>query len=288
MEKNKNVIILLIVLIVALSIGLVIMVGSYSNMKAESEETQAMLEGEKNRLTNDLGSMKMELEGLKSSNDSMNTQIEKQQSRIEKLLKINVSNFEKIKLYESELGTLREVMKSYVIQIDSLNTRNQILMAENTDVKDKLEDARKKNKNLEDEKTNLSSKVDQASTLSAKNLNVFGLNKRGNEVDKTSRIVKLKVCCTIRENSIAKSGEKTIYVRIQRPDNLLLASSADEIFDFEGQKLPFTAKRSIEYENKDIEVCIFWDNNNNLIAGNYTVDIFSEGKLIGSNTFSLK
>jgi sugar-specific transcriptional regulator TrmB len=288
MEKNKNVVILLIIVIVCLSVGLVFMVGRYSNMKAEAEDVQTMLEGEKTRLTGELGNTKMELESLKSSNDSMNTQIEKQQTRIEKLLKMNASNFEKIKLYESELGTLREVMKSYVIQIDSLNTRNQILMAENSDVKDKLEDARKKTKKLEDEKSDLSSKVDVASSLSAKNVVVIGLNKRGNEVEKISKIVKLKVCCTIRENSIAKAGDKTIYVRISRPDNLLLVSSAEEIFEFDGQKLPFTAKRTIQYENKDIEVCIYWDNNNNLIAGNYTVDIFSDGKLIGSNTFLLK
>ena len=288
MEKGKNILIGLIVAIVILGVGLVFMVGRYNNMKAEFEETQSLLEGEKNRLAGELSHLKLELESLKSSNDSMNSLIETQQQRIDKLLKINASNFEKIKIYESELKTLREIMKSYIIQIDSLNTRNQILMAENADVKDKLEDARKKTLKLEEEKKDLSSKVEIASSLSAKNITETGLNKRGNETDRISRIVKLKICFTLRENAIAKAGEKTIYVRLSRPDNLLLVSSADEVFEFEGQKLPFTAKRTIQYENKDLDVCIYWDNNNNLIAGNYTVDLFCEEKLIGSSVFTLK
>ena len=288
MEKSKKTVIILIAFIITLSVGLVVMFMMYSTMKTESEQTQAMLQGETDRLSGDLKNIKMEYETLKTSNDSMNQQIEKQQSKIDKLLRINASNFEKIKIYQGELETLRGIMKSYIVQIDSLNTRNQILMAENTDVKDKLEVARTKNKKLEDEKDKLSNQVDAASTLSAKNIVVFGMNKRGKDADKVSKIVKLRVCFTIRENSIAAAGEKTMFVRISRPDNLLLASSADEVFDFEGQKLPFTAKRAIQYENKDIEVCIYWDNNNNLTAGNYTVDIFSEGKLIGSGTFTLK
>jgi hypothetical protein len=60
------------------------------------------------------------------------------------------------------------------------------------------------------------------------------------------------------------------------------------VFNFQGQSIVYSAKRQIEYENKDIDVCIFWDNNNQLTVGEYTIDIFTEGNLIGSTKFSMK
>ncbi|HQH41095.1 MAG TPA: hypothetical protein PK825_05070, partial [Bacteroidales bacterium] len=73
---------------------------------------------------------------------------EAQQDRIKKLLAINATNVEKINLYKKELVTLREIMKSYIVQIDSLNRRNMQLVEENEEVKERLDQARKSNEEL--------------------------------------------------------------------------------------------------------------------------------------------
>jgi FtsZ-binding cell division protein ZapB len=287
-KPNKKSTIILIVLVVILAGCAGVLFVQYNKMKADSAIIQEALEDQKQSLTNELQDMMSEYDGLKSDNDSMNTQIEKQQGRIKQLLSINADNLEKIKLYKKELTTLRDIMKSYIVQIDSLNTRNQMLVVENVDVKNKLDEARKSNEDLSAEKQNLTSKVEMASVMSAKDVTVLPLNKRGKDTEKASRVKKIKACFTIRENPIIAAGEKTVYMRVTRPDQLVLATSEQDLFDYDGKQIVFSAKRSVLYENKDVELCIFWENTGELIEGTYGVDLFCDGKLIGSATFVLE
>jgi len=289
MEKSRTPVIILAIVAILLGGTLIVMIMQYNKMKQENIVAVEAIEEQKGMLTNELQDLNAEYEDLKTENDSMNTKIEAQQSKIKELLTLNASNVEKIRLYKKELGTLRDIMKSYVVQIDSLNRRNQMLVAENQEVRGKLDEARVQNENLTQEKDNLSTKVSTASALSAKNIVITPLTKRSNDTEKASRAAKLKTCFTVRENAIAPAGTKTVYIRISRPDNMLLAVSEDYKFNFEGQDIAYTEKRDIEYDNRDVDLCIFWDNSaNNLITGNYSVDIFCDGKLIGSTTFALK
>ncbi len=287
-SPSRKTTVILIVLVVILAAGLGLLYFQYTKMKSDNAVVQEALEEQKKSLTNELQDMMSEYEGLKSDNDSLNRQIDKQQNKIKQLLNINATNLEKIKIYKKELTTLREIMKSYIVQIDSLNAKNQKLVSENTVVKGALDDARKNNDNLSKEKEDLNSKVQVASVLNAKNINVTPMNKRGKDTEKAVRVTKIKVCFTIRENPIATVGDKEVFLRITRPDDLVLALSEQDVFDYGGNKIAFSAKRSVTYENKDIDLCIFWDNTGQLIPGNYKVDLFCEGKMIGTNTFALK
>lgn len=287
-KPSKTPTIILIFLVVILAFGLGFMYMQYNKMKVDSEIVQEALEEQKQSLTLELQDMMSEYEGLKSNNDSLNNQITVQQKRIKDLLVINRSNLEKIKLYKKELVTLRDIMKSYIVQIDSLNTRNQVLTKENSEVKDKLDLARQSNEDLSKEKADLSDKVSKAAKLIAKDVAVTALNKRGKDVEKARKVVKLKACFTIRENSIASSGERVVYMRITRPDGLVLATSEQDLFEFEGGQIVFSAKRVVEYENKDVDLCIFWDNTGEMIEGTYTIDLFCDGYMIGSGSMALK
>jgi len=287
-SPNRKLTMILTILVVVLAASLGVLYMQYQKKMADNAIVQEALEEQKESLTSELKDMMSEYEGLKSDNDSLNNQIEKQQSRIKNLLAINASNLEKIKLYKKELATLREVMKSYIIQIDSLNTKNQKLVAENTEVRNALEDARKNNEDLSREKADMSSKIETAKVLSAKNITVSPLNRRGKDTEKASRTAKIKTSFTIRENSLAAAGEKTIYLRITRPDELVLASSEQDVFEYQGSKIVYSAKRQVNYQNADLDVSIYWDNVGELISGTYNVDLFCEGKLIGSSTFSLR
>jgi FtsZ-binding cell division protein ZapB len=285
-NRKPTLILTILVVIMAISLGLLFL--QYNKMKSDNAIVQEALEEQKKSLTNELQDMMSEYEGLKSDNDSLNKKIDGQENRIKQLLNINKSNIEKIILYKKELGTLREIMKSYIVQIDSLNTKNQKLISENTEVRSALDEARKNNEDLSKEKEDLNSKVQIASVLSAKAILVNPLNKRGKDTEKASRVLKIKVCCTIRENSIIPAGEKEVFLRITRPDQLVLAASEQDVFNYDGKKIVYSAKRTVAYENKDVDLCIFWDNAGQLIPGNYGADLFCEGKLIGSSTFILK
>lgn len=286
--SNRKVQVILTVIVVILAIALGALYMQYNKMKTDNAIVQEALEEQKESLANELKDMMSEYEGLKSDNDSLNNLIGQQQDRIRRLLAINASNLEKIKIYKRELATLREIMRSYIVQIDSLNQRNQKLVSENVEVRTALEEARKNNEALSKERETMSSKLQSAAVLSAKNITVTLLNKRGKETGRASRIAKIKTCFTVRENSLVDAGEKIIYLRLTRPDNLVLTSSEQDVIQYEGRQIAYSAKRAIQYEQKDIDVCIYWDNAGELITGIYTIDLFCEGKLIGTTTFEIK
>jgi FtsZ-binding cell division protein ZapB len=287
-KSNKGLTILLIIVIFVLGATIVILYSSMSKQKTESSEVQQILEDQKSSLQKELTDMVGEYDALKSNNDSMNKMIAGQQEKIKRLLTERASNTSLIMKYKKELGTLRDVLKSYIAQVDSLNTRNQQLVQENVEVKTNLEQARNENQKISQEKDQLSSQVQKASVITTSNILITALNKRGKEENKLKNMLKLKVCFTMRENSIAKEGTKDVYLRITRPDGNVIAYSQSDLFDFQGQQIAFSAKRQVEYEKKDIDVCIFWDNNQQLILGEFTIDIFTDGNLIGTTKFNIK
>ena len=281
----------LIVLVIVLALATIILGYKYykeSQRLSQTSEEKAILEDVKSDLEKQLRDMIVEYDSLKTNNDSVNVLLAKEQDKIKNLLRMQSSDAEKIRKYREELETLRKVMRSYIVQIDSLNTHNRALTEENIQVKKQLSSAENQNLELSKEKEILNTQVQLAKVLSAKNISIEPQNKGAKASSKANKIAKIKVCFTIRENSVAAVGTKDIYLRIIRPDEVILPAGNGETFDFQGEQVVYSAKRQLEYENKDIDMCIFWDKNADLIAGSYTIVLFSEGFEIGSSSFTLK
>lgn len=281
----------LVVLVIILSIA-VIFLGykffSKSSQLGQTTEEKAILEDVKSDLEKQLRDMIVEYDSLKTNNDSVNNLLDNEQDKIKNLLRMQATDAEKIRKYQGELETLRKVMRSYIVQIDSLNTKNRELTVQNLTLGEQLTTAETHNVELSKEKDILNTQVQLAKVLSAKNISVTPMNKSDRENSKVSKVAKVKVCFTVRENAVAEAGTKDIYIRVIRPDEVVLPSGSGETFLFNGEQVIFSAKRQLEYENKDIDMCIFWDKNADLIAGNYTVIIYAENYEIGSATFTLK
>jgi hypothetical protein len=229
-----------------------------------------------------------EYDSLKSENDTMNLKLAAEQDRIERLLKINANNVYKIRMYEKELETIRKVLRSYVVQIDSLNTANQELRAENIEVRQQLRRVESEREELTEEKEALSEQVELASMLNAKNIVVTALrNDKGRETNRYDKTIRLRTCFTLRENPILEPGPKTIYMRIVRPDDVVLTDGVN-FFDFEGEQIVHTASREVSYENVDVDMCIYWQNDGQLVPGTFEVNLYADGNLIGSTTFALR
>jgi hypothetical protein len=277
----------LIFLTVVLALTLAFLVYSYFGQKNRMVEMETVLTQEKDSLARELRLMVHGYDTLKTNNDSLNAKLQKERTRILQLLAINASNVQLIKKYKGEITTMREIMKSYIVQIDSLNTRNKILIAENQDIKEQITSVKKTNMALSKAKEELSSKVEIASVIQAKNIIMVALNKNRKETTRLDRIDKLKICFTLRENPIAKAGEKIVYLRVLRPDSLAIATNPDNLFDFNGSKMIFTASRQVEYINQDIDMCIYVDKSNDFIVGNYKAELYLEGSSIGGCTFMI-
>jgi flagellar basal body-associated protein FliL len=285
-RKKKPV--FLIVLVIALVCAVGYLGYTYMDLRKQSALEKAELTRQREKLEAELMEIYAEYDSLKSENDTMNIKLAAEQERIERLLKINANNVYKIRMYEKELQTIRKVLRSYVVQIDSLNMANQELRAENIEVRQQLRRAETDRDQLTQDKEALTSKVEMASVLNAKNIVISALrNDKGRETDRYDKAIRLRVCFTLRENPILEPGPKIIFMRISRPDDVILTSGVN-FFEFEGEQIVYTASREVSYENVDVDLCLYWQNDGQLIPGTYDVNLYAGGHLIGTTTFALK
>lgn len=287
-ETKKNVPIKMIATTIILAAVLIFLVFMYFDQKHKMVEMETALTQEKDSLANELRHMVVAYDTLKTNNDSLNAGLEKERTRIVKLLSVNASNVQLIRKYKSEITTMREIMKSYIVQIDSLNSRNKFLSTENSEIRQQITKVRNTNSELSKDKEILSSKVEIASVVQAKDISAVILNKKRKETNRLSLLDKLRICFTLRENPLAISGPKEVYMRVIRPDSLVITSSPDNLFDYKESKLIYSAVREVDYMNQDIEMCIFMDNNSDFIIGNYSVELYLENNLIGRTNFMIQ
>ena len=204
-------------------------------------------------------------------------------------LQIQINNDSLREKLESEkLKTVRAVLRSYVMQIDSLNKINAALMQENQEVKSKYSAATAQISNLSQETKSLNEKVSLAAQLDATNIRVQTLNKRGRDTERVKNIKKIAISFTIVKNITAQTGNKTLYVRIAKPDNEVLTKSPSNQFKFEDRNISYSIKKYIEYTGEEQTVTVYWDVEEFLAAGTYHVYIFADGSMIGQGSFRMK
>jgi cell division protein FtsB len=288
-KKNKSGLMFILILVIAL---LAVVTVLYINQRSTTDKIETALTIEKDSLQSHLIQLRDDYDELMTDNDSLNAHLTEEKEKIDDLLKeiktVKATNYAKIKALQNELGTLREVAKSYVRQIDSLNTMNQALVAENIMVKNEIKEVTQTKVQLEEQNKDLSGKVELASTLTTENLQAVPLNKRGKPNNKINRIAKIKISFQIKANVLAEAGERDVFIRIAGPDDYILAKSEDDLFEYEGQQIVYSAKRPIDYENKNVDVDIYWDNNGALLQGAYEVYVFADGSEIGTTRFMIE
>lgn len=286
-NNNRKTPIGMIALSIILGAVLIFLIIMYFDQKHKMIEMETVLTEEKDSLANELKNMVFAYDTLKTNNDTLNASLEKEKNRIIQLLAINASNAQLIKKYRSEITTMREIMKSYIVQIDSLNTRNKMLAAENIQYRQQISKVQNTNVQLEREREQLTTKVATASVIQAKNIVAAALNKKRKETNRISLMESLRVCFTLRENAIAQAGQKEVFMRVIRPDSLVITGSPDNLFDFKGNKMIYSERRMADYMNQDLEMCIFLSNTGDFITGNYSIELYLENNLIGRTTFML-
>jgi predicted nucleic acid-binding Zn-ribbon protein len=287
--SNKTIVIILVIAAALLAL----VTYMYFSNKKQMEGMVEQMTIEKTELTREFQNLALDYDSLQTNNDTINVLLTKERERISQLIEeiktIKATNAAKIREYQKELTSLRSVMRNFVVQIDSLNSRNQELTAENKEVKNQMTRIKDSYQVLEKEKQTLAQKVEIASKLETRNIRVTGLNSKDKEVNKALRVQKIKVCFVVLKNITAPVGDKVVYLRIMRPDNALLMHSVDDVFTYEGSKINYSAKRTVEYGGKDVDVCIFYEAmEGELMAGFYTVDLFMDGQNVGTATFELK
>ena len=189
---------------------------------------------------------------------------------------------------KKELQTLRKIMRNYVVQIDSLNRANEQLKVEKNEAVKKYKQASSTATTLKKEKEKLTERVTLASRLDATGINVTPVNGRGKKAKVIKKMEQFVVDFRISKNITAPVGEKTIYVRIMKPDDDILLKSRADVFTFEGKEINYSMKKLVEYDGEELPVTMYWNIEEFLSPGTYRVDIFADGNLIGRKSFTLE
>lgn len=291
---QKKLSIILIILVVLLIGGAVYLTLSLRNKDVVIREMSQEFELQKEALTDEYSQLALQYEGygLRIGNDSLATLLDAERYKVQRLLDelktTKATNAKRISQLRKELETLRGIIKTYVAQIDSLSQINSKLREENQVVTQRYHQEREQVLTLSEEKKVLTEKVTLASILQARNITVENLTDKGKKATRLNKIAQLKFTFIISKNISAPTGEKYIYLRIIQPDESPLVKRNDNVFMFENRYINYSARRPIEYEGEDIPVTIYWDVEEYLHPGNYKVEIFADGYMIGTAGFTLK
>ncbi len=270
------------------------------NKKTEIVEQKIITEKiivEHDNVKNDLLVLKTDFESLKTNNKAMQADIDEKKARIEELIKEaekHKGDSYIIGKLRKEAETLRTIMQGYVHTIDSLNTLNQTLVAEKKTVLKQLDVEKEKQNTLIKEKDELKTTIAKGSVLTCFNVIAKAVSfKRGgkkeSETNKARKAEKIKVSFSLGENKIAKSGEKTVYIRIMTPDGKEMAKSYDDSYRFTFNKSNgyFAGKETLNYANTEITGVTYCEGQGDFVPGNYIIEIACDGVIIGSSSLKL-
>lgn len=304
MLKNQRILLFggLGVFVVLVALTVILIIGN-SRRSAAVDEAQAQVDSlklanEKLALTNEFNQLNADFTAYEDQqvylkNDSLVQKYNQARLKVEGLLKdlnaekrSNAQNRERIKELESEIATLKGIVRHYLEEIKRLGEENEGLKKE-------IEEVNIKNQELTTQVTATSSrnealtqKVQLAEKLNLTGVSLHAYNKKGKNEKNITKARQLGVSFTISPNNTAKAGMKDIYVRILSPEGTLLKGNGS--FSFDGTSLAYTAKRSVEYANDELSTSVYWDVNTTLTPGEYTVEVFCDGKRLASRRFTMK
>ncbi|WP_418992819.1 hypothetical protein [Alistipes sp.] len=280
----RIVIIILSVILVALSV-------LYFSIHRQQMLDNELLQADRDSIQNDLGRLMTDYDNLQSTNDTISANLSFERERADSLMtrlrKERSWSLAKIKQYEKEVGTLRTIMRGYIRQIDSLNTLNKRLISENVTFRKEISSAQLRAEMAEEKAAELDNKVKVGAVIRARDIRMTALNDRSKPVSRVKNASRLRVDFTLTANELATPGNKAVYVRITSPDGYVLTTEAMPTFEFEGERLSYSAMREVDYQNQDLDVGIYY-NSSGFTAGTYLVELYCEGRLIGSSQVVMK
>ncbi len=252
---------------------------------------------EKDNLTLELENMLAQYDSVQTDNEEYRAERAEQRAKIEEMLaeaEKHKNDAWVIHELKKETGTLRKIMKDYIVTIDSLNTVNQNLVVAKKQVETQLDDQKVENQELNKTNEQLSKKVKLGSKLRVVDLASSAQRMKSGtvsrETNRAKRVDNVKTCFTIDKNEVSKPGKKWIYLRIISPNGEVLALDQTEsyMFTYDGKEGLYSRKEEVMYDNDELDMCLYWDVKEELTEGKYIVEVYAEDYFMGTTQFELK
>ena len=284
-ESLKKVMWILVAVAVLLAAGLAYIWFSKSSLVKD-------LNAEKDDLTQQMIALKGDYDSLSSDYASINSQLDSSKEEvnqlIERIQKTEATNRRKMRQYEKELGTLRSIMRNYIVQIDSLNTLNHKLTADAAAARREAAASKAENAQLSRQVEDLSGQVAAGAVMKARGLRIEAYNSSDKITDRSSRVVRLLTSLSLVENDLAPKGQVRVYIRVKDPDGIILTNSNRTSFTYNGETMVASASRLVDYEGKEVDLSIYLNDIPGYQKGIYTVEAYTEQAKLGSAELMLR
>ncbi len=292
-ERTNNgykITIFILVLIIA---GLVFDKVSQMKQKNNLIDTIETVSFEKDSLQGELNDLYLTYSTLQTNNEELNDSLAAQRDKVQELMEqlkhVKSNDYARIQQLKAEVETLKNIMKSYVRQIDSLYQANQILIAENTQIKTQYTQVIEEKQDLIQEKDSLQQTVNIAKELTIYSSQVSALNKRGKTTERIKKAKKIQICFLLSENKVVSTGRKYIYLRVAKPDGEILRNNNSGFFDYQGKSIAYSSVKEIEYDGSSQNICMYYNiMREDLPKGTYSLFLFVDGHQIGDAKITLK
>ncbi len=276
----------------ALAAVAVVLAGALAYIWYQKSSLVNELTLEKEELTEQMIALQNDYATLSSDYDDINLQLDSSrlevQLLIDKITQTEATNRTKIRQYEKELGTLRSIMKNYIVQIDSLNTLNKQLTADAAAARREAAESRRKQQELNKTVEELTGQVAAGSVIKARGIRIEAYNASDKVTDRSSRVVRLLTTLSLVENDLAPKGPVRVYIRVKGPDGILLTNDTQRTFEVNGEPMICSASREVDYQGKEVELSIYLNDITGYVKGIYTVEAYTEQTLLGSTELMLR
>lgn len=276
-------------ILVVVAVALVAVLGYVWSQKSS---LISELEDEKRDLTEQMESLQNDYATLSSDYDSINSQLDTSRAEVadllERIKKTNATNRAKMRQYEKELGTLRSIMRNYIVQIDSLNTLNHKLTAEAAAARREAAASKAESAQLSQQVENLTGQVAAGSVIKARGLHIAAYNSSDKVTDRSSRTVRLLTSLSLVENDLAPKGPVRVFIRVKDPDGIILTNSNRSSFTFNGETMVASASRRVNYEGSEVDLSIYLNDIPEYRKGVYTVEAYTEQSFLGKSELMLR
>ncbi len=296
-NQNTNSSGILKVLVALMGVG-ILGLGYYTyDMYNESQETQKILQTEKEQVINELEDLKVNYDQAIQDKTEVSGKLEEAKSRIESLIeevkKTKKINSGIIRKYKREIARLKSQRDELYKIADSLRAANMNLIVEKDSLTSDLNKQRQFNDTLLNKNEELSQYLNKAKVLYPTNLKATGVKiKSSGKVVETSRhrrAQQVRVCFTVPKNDVLDTGNQKFYVKVINPENKVIGSG--ETIDVNGNPLQISAAQDVIYENKALDVCIFvkpQDKDADIVKGDYLIEVYHDGNKVGTTNLLLK
>ena len=281
----QTIIVILAVILAALSI-------LYFNIHRQQQEEYDLLLVDRDSIKSNLSHLMEDFDNLQISNDSISQSLGLERSRADSLMERLTKAFVELRQDQE----VREGDRNHADDHARLSASDRFAQyaQQEPDQGERLPTAK------EISSANLRAEVaeEKASELSTKVRQGCGDPRTGHPARAAQRARQGGVA---REERLAPA--RRIHAGGQRPgragrtDGLRAHHLARRVravnasaatFEFEGERLTYTASRDVDYQNEDLAVGVYYNDGAGFTAGTYRVEVYADGRLAGQSDIVLR